>query len=74
MSSSVKVTLTITDAQERFLRQKVKELRRHVQRKDEMKVTTSSVVSGLLEFWMTLDAAQHEKQKIPHKDTTPETE
>jgi hypothetical protein len=52
----VKKTVTITEAQEHFLKRKKAELRRLMPQGQEERATESGILQGLLDFWMAFEA------------------
>jgi hypothetical protein len=52
MSRLVSKSFKITEAQEAFLKRKLKELRKSASPGRERDITESRIVQGLLDFWM----------------------
>ena len=56
MSRLVSKSFKITEAQEAFLKRKLKELRKSAPPGRERDITESRIMQGLLDFWMESDA------------------
>ena len=56
MAQLKKKTFEISPAQDAFLKRKKEEIRRLVPEGQEDRVTESTVIQGLIDMWMALDA------------------
>ena len=68
MPRTKKKTITILENQDRFIKRKVAEIRRLMPPGEEGKVSESSVVQGIIDFWMAFEARRKPRDSIPHKD------
>lgn len=67
MPRTKKKTYTILEKQDDFIKRKVGELKRLVPPGEEGKVTESTVIQGLIDFWMAFEARRKPDEGTTHK-------
>jgi hypothetical protein len=68
MPQMKKKSYTIRKGQDDFIKRKVGEIRRLVPPGEEGTVNESTVIQGLIDFWMAFEARRKPPDQITHKD------